>query len=390
MDELQEEMPAIHRAIAVLEPEAIRRNCDRLVRELGGRSELCAVVKANGYGHGADDVARAAMEGGASWLAVAAPGEVARPAEYPDVPILIMGALTAADLHDAIEDGCDVAVWRPEFLAEVANAGKEHGVKPRVHVKYDTGMGRLGERDPEAVQELVREAAADDRVELVGLWTHFATADEPESRFFDEQLARFRRLALPLKREHSSLVLHAANSAATLREPDSHLDMVRCGIAIYGLDPFHEDPSLRGLEPALELRSYVAAVKRFEEGDSVGYGQRWRAPRDTWVGVLPIGYGDGVRRALSNNADVLVRGRRYPLVGTVSMDNVTIDLGPETSVEPGVPAVLIGAQGDERILAEEVARRMDTINYEVTTGISDRVTRGVSGPILEARATDPP
>jgi alanine racemase len=153
--------------------------------------------------------------------------------------------------------------------------------------------------------------------------------------------------------------------------------MVRCGIAIYGLDPFHRDAAEHGLEPALELRSYVADVKRFEAGVSAGYGRTWRAPEDTWVGVLPIGYGDGVRRGLSNNAEVLVDGRRYPLVGTVSMDNITIDLGPETGVEPGTPAVLIGSQGGERILAEEVAARLDTINYEVTSGILARVPREV-------------
>ena len=161
--------------------------------------------------------------------------------------------------------------------------------------------------------------------------------------------------------------------------------MVRCGIAIYGLDPFHEDPARRDLEPALELRSYVAAVKRFRAGESAGYGRTWRAPRDTWVGVLPIGYGDGVRRGLGNNADVLVGGRRHPLVGTVSMDNITIDLGPETDVEPGAPAVLIGSQGEERILAEEVARRLETINYEVTTGISQRVARALAAR-MEASA----
>jgi alanine racemase len=377
----------VGRAVAVVEPDAVRRNCVRLLRELEGRSELCAVVKADAYGHGALEVARAALEAGATWLAVAAPSEAVRPEGFPDAPILVMGALTPADLERALDQRCDVTVWRSEFLARVAQLGETAIGRPRVHVKYDTGMGRLGERDPEAVKELVRAAAADERVELVGLWTHFATADEPDSPFFDEQLERFRELALPLKREHPSLLLHAANSAATLRDPASHLDMVRCGIAIYGLDPFQEDPAKRDLEPALELRSYVAAVKRFERGASAGYGRTWRAPRDTWVGVLPIGYGDGVRRALSNNAEVLVGGRRYPLVGTVSMDNITIDLGADTEVKPGAPAVLIGSQGEERILAEEVARRLDTINYEVTTGISERVTRSVRGPRLEAAAT---
>jgi alanine racemase len=248
-----------------------------------------------------------------------------------------------------------------------------------VHVKYDTGMGRLGERDPGAVEALAEAAEAAGAVELTALWTHFATADELDSDFFGEQLGRFSDLAARLRTRHPELMLHAANSAATLRDPASHFDMVRCGIAIYGLDPFNSDPAEHGLEPALELRSYVADVKRFEPGASAGYGRTWLAEDSTCVGVVPIGYGDGVRRGLSNNADVLVGGRRRPLVGTVSMDNVTIDLGPETDVAPGDPAVLIGAQGEERILAEDIARRLETINYEVTCGISSRVPREYAG-----------
>ena len=151
--------------------------------------------------------------------------------------------------------------------------------------------------------------------------------------------------------------------------------MARCGIAIYGLDPFGEDPAARDLRPALELRSYLADVKPFEPGASAGYGRRWRATEPTYVGVLPIGYGDGVRRALTNNADVLIGGRRRPVVGTISMDNLTVDLGPEPDVGPGAPAVLIGAQGEQRVLAEELAKRLATINYEITCGISPRVPR---------------
>jgi alanine racemase len=215
----------------------------------------------------------------------------------------------------------------------------------------------------------------DDRLELAGVWTHFATADEPSSTFFDQQLERFTALAERVRADHPGVLAHAANSAATLRDHASHFDMARCGIAIYGLDPFHSDPFARGLEPALELRSYVADVKRFPTGASAGYGRRWSAPGDAWVGVLPIGYGDGVRRGLTNNGEALVGGSRYPIVGTVSMDNVTIHLGPDTGVESGSPAVLIGAQGDERILCEEVARRLGTINYEITCGISSRVPR---------------
>jgi alanine racemase len=365
--------------VAVIDVGAVERNCARLARELTGDTALCAVVKADGYGHGAIECARAALAGGASWLAVAAASEATRlRAEFADVPLLVMGALTPPELDEALEAGAEIAVWRQRFLELVARRGHERGARPGVHVKYDSGMGRLGERDPATVTDLVRAAAASDELELAGLWTHFATADEPDSPFFDQQLEAFRALALPLKAEHPELRLHAANSAATLRDPASHFDMVRCGIAVYGLDPFGEDPDARELEPALELRSNVADVKRFEAGASAGYGQRWHAPSATWVGVLPIGYGDGVRRDLTNNGEVLVDGRRYPLVGTVSMDNVTIDLGPETDVEPWSAATLIGAQGSERILCEEVARRLGTINYEITCGISSRVPREYS------------
>jgi alanine racemase len=236
-------------------------------------------------------------------------------------------------------------------------------------------MGRLGNPDPDEVLALARACAADPDLELAGVWTHFATADEPDSGFFAEQLDRFESLATAVKAEFPAAIAHAANSAAVFRDRRSHFDMARCGVAVYGLDPFQGDPAERGLVPALSLHSYVADVKRFPPGASAGYGQRWRAAAETWVGVVPLGYGDGVRRGLGNNAEVLVRGRRHPLVGTVSMDNVTIDLGAEPVVEPGDEAVLIGAQGDDAILAEEVAARLDTINYEVTCGISARVPR---------------
>jgi alanine racemase len=367
---------AERRAAAVVDLAAVRRNCVRLADGLSGTARLCAVVKADGYGHGAVECAGAALAGGASWLAVATAEEAAElRAAFPDAPLLTMGALTEAELGAALDAGSDVAAWRPVHAELAAARGAERGARPRVHVKYDSGMGRLGERDAEAVLELVETVAADERLELAGLWTHFATADEPDSPFFDEQLERFGKLVERVRADHPDVLVHAANSAATLRDPATHFDMVRCGVAVYGLDPFQADPFEHGLEPALELRSYVADVKRFAAGDSAGYGRRWRAPVETCVGVLPIGYGDGVRRALTNSADVLVDGHRCPLVGTVSMDNVTIELGPATHVAAGATATLIGAQGDERVLCEEVARRLNTINYEVTCGISQRVPR---------------
>jgi alanine racemase len=364
------------RAVARIDLGAVRANCARLRAELGSEAELCAVVKADGYGHGDVDCAAAALEGGATRLAVATASEAERIGRrFAHVPLLTMGALTQEELDTALEAGSEVAVWRRGFLDLVAARAQAHGRPARVHVKFDSGMGRLGNRDPEEVLALLRACAESPTLEPAGVWTHFATADETDSAFFGEQLERFAAVAARAKEEHPGALAHAANSAAVFRDRRSHFDLARCGVAVYGLDPFQGDPAERGLRPALSLRSYVADVKDFADGDSAGYGQTWRARGETRVGVLPLGYGDGVRRGLSNNAEVLIRGRRFPLVGTVSMDNLTVDLGSGSGVEPGDEAVLIGAQGEEAILAEELAGRLATINYEITCGISARVPR---------------
>ena len=358
------------RAVARVDLGAVERNCTRLADLVGEGVQLCAVVKADGYGHGAVPCAEAAVRGGASWLAVATAQEAAElRAAGIDSPVLVMGAVTRADLRIALEADADIVAWTDELLSWA-----DHGA--RVHVKLDSGMGRLGTADEDEARRLCERIASDDRLELAGLMTHFATADEPGDEHFPAQLERFTSFVEEMRSAYGDdLVVHAANSAGAFRDPAAHFNMVRCGIAVYGLDPLNEDPAERGLDPALSLESYVAAVKRFEPGMSAGYGRTWRAGEPTWVGVLPIGYGDGWRRGLSNNARVLVRGRSHPLVGTVSMDNVTIDLGADTDVRPGEPAVLIGRQGDEQILCEEVARRLDTINYEVTCGLTQRVRR---------------
>jgi alanine racemase len=360
----------VERALARVSTGAVERNVAHLRSKLAGGTELCAVVKANGYGHGAAQAAKAAQRGGASWIAVATAAE-ATELRVAGIRgrLLVMGALTPEDLKAALKADADVAAWTPELIEGAA--GIRAGA--RIHVKLDSGMGRLGTKDPEQALALADQAARDERVELAGFWTHFATADEPGDDHFPAQLDSFRGAARAVEERHPGTLLHAANSAATLRDPSAHFDMVRCGVAIYGLDPFQHDPADQGLAPALSLHSYVAAVKRFEPGESAGYGRRWKATEPTNLATLPIGYGDGWRRALTNNSDVLIRGRRHPLVGTVSMDNITVELGPETDVEPGDEAVLIGAQGDERILAEEVAERIGTINYEVTCGIARRV-----------------
>ncbi len=360
------------RALARVDLAAIERNCAQLAR-VAAPARLCAVVKADGYGHGAAQAARAAQAGGAAWLAVATAAEAAglRAAGVAG-PLLVMGALTAAELEVALRARADVVAWREGFVAAVA--AHPDGEGAGVHVKLDTGMGRLGTRDAGEAARTAAAVAAAPRLRLAGAMTHFATSDD-DPAFAREQLARFVPWAEELRAAHGGeLLLHAANSAAALGIPEARLDMVRCGIAVYGMDPFGEDPARHGLEPALELRSYVAEVKPLAAGESVGYGRRFVARAPTWIGTLPLGYADGVRRALTNDCDVLVGGRRVPLVGTVSMDNLTVDLGPDP-VGRGAEAVLIGAQGSERVLAEEWARRLGTINYEITCGISARVPR---------------
>jgi alanine racemase len=338
--------------VARVDLGAIERNCTRLPMP------LCAVVKANAYGHGAGPVAEAALSGGAEWLAVATAAEAAElRALGIDARLLVMGALTSGELRTAIEADADIVAWSDE-VAEAA---------PRIHVKLDTGMGRLGTKDRE---HALRLAA---RPNAVGLMTHFATADERGDDHFPAQLEAFRAFVEAAGRD--DVLVHAANSAAALRDPAAHFGMVRCGVAVYGLDPFQDDPAAHDLEPALSLLSWVASIRRLEPGEGVGYGQVWRAEQPTWVATVPVGYGDGWRRGLTNDFDVLIEGERHRGVGAVSMDNVGVALGPDTDVRVGDEVVLIGSQGGQRILAEEVARRLATINYEVTTGLLPRVPR---------------
>ena len=363
------------RAMARVNAAAIARNCARLRTQLRDGTALCAVVKADGYGHGAVQSARAALAGGASWLAVADACEARqlREAGLRDVRVLVMGALGPLELGEALAADADVVVWNEGYLEMVAASGGG-----RVHVKFDSGMGRLGTRDPVEASRVASAAQQTPGVRLAGAMTHFATADElGDDGFFASQLAAFTRWARTIKERQPEIVVHAANSAATMRDAEAHFDMVRCGIAIYGMDPFGRDPAARALEPALELSSYVAEAKLFRAGESAGYGRQFVADGDTYVGVLPIGYGDGWRRGLSNNADVLIGGHRHPLVGTVSMDSITVDLGPEGEPQRlrGERAILIGIQGSERITAEEVARRLETINYEITCALTPRVRR---------------
>jgi alanine racemase len=328
---------------------ALRRNAETLIRALDG-SELWAVVKADAYGHGALDCAVAALDAGASALCVATlPEATALRTALPEARILVLGP---------VRDD-DVAVARDARLELTFSSGALPEGLP-IHVKLDTGMGRWG------LSEL-RTPTRD----VVGLMTHLATADT-DRPYALEQLRRFEEATAPF----SGLTRHAANSAAALRLPESHLDAARCGIALYGLSPFGEDPGADGLEPVLSWRTEIAQAKLLRAGESTGYGRRFVADSDTWIGILPVGYADGLRRDLSGTA-VLVEGERRPVVGAISMDATAVQLDREHAA--GTMVTLVG----DGLLLEEHAHVAGTITYELACGINSsptRARRSVRGP----------
>lgn len=359
------------RAHARIDVGAVRDNA-RLLADTAGRARLMAVVKADGYGHGAVTSARAALEGGAAWLGVHTAGEAEElRAGGITAPVLVLGPITGDEWRRAAAAGAEVAAWAEAGLRSAVAAGV-----PGIHIKVDTGMGRLGVHPSEA--PALAGLAASLGAPVTGVMTHFATADEtegPNAGFMREQLIRFRSSARHVTERFPGALVHAANSAAALREPDARLDMVRCGIALYGCSPFGDDPLARGLRPAMTWVSVIGSVKTVHSRDSVGYGRTWRAARGTRIGLVPVGYADGYARCLGNRAEVLVGGRRVPVVGTVSMDQLTVDLGPESTEEVGAPVVLLGADGGERVTAEELAGLRGTISYEVVCGVARRIPR---------------
>lgn len=340
---------------------AISANCERILSHLPRGTRLIAVVKANGYGHGAVPVAHAALEGGATGLGVATLEEAAQIRGLVDPEhILVMGGLTPSHAAAAAATGCSIAVSNRE-LAETLDRSAQ---PVPVHLKVDTGMGRFGAA-PEDAPALARYIDESRGMRLAGTWTHFAKSesdDEMTRRQFDLFMDVLSRV------EAGPGIRHACNSAGALNHPDFALDAVRCGIAIYGCE-------WPGTRPGLSLRSVVTHLKTVDKGATVGYGSLWRAPATSRIATVAIGYADGVHRSRANRGFVLVRGRRAPLVGMVSMDAITLDVTDIPGVALGDAATLIGRDGEQVITAEEVAEWSGTISYEVLTSIGHRVER---------------
>ncbi len=368
-------------------PAAIEANVQRLV-ELADGAALCAVVKADGYGHGAVTTIRAALAGGASWLAVATVPEALEASEAvesigSDAPILVFSELPpqmAAEAAAICPQRISFTVASAAGIEALAAAQARYGIR-NVHLKIDTGMSRMGAQ-PHELHEVASalmsaSQTADGQLRLEGVWTHLAVADQPNDPFTEVQLKRFDDALTTLRASGLQPgIRHAANSAGLLAHEGSRFDMIRAGIAIYGVAPSPELNNVVTLQPALELVSQVTAVRTVAAGEGVSYGRRWIAKKPTRVATLGIGYADGVRRdSAAAGVEVLLNGRRCPIVGVVTMDQLMVALPDDiaSQVRVGDEAVLIGCQGSEEINAVEVAQRLGTISYEVLTSLSHRV-----------------
>ncbi|MGZ5306821.1 MAG: alanine racemase [Actinomycetota bacterium] len=349
--------------------EAIRHNVRTLKPE---EAELMAVVKADAYGHGDVAVARAALEAGATWIGVALVEEGLRLRDAGiEAPILVLSEFPPGSEPAAIAPGLTPSLYSDAALERLSEAaiGREIGV----HVKVDTGMHRAGVYPPEATRAFV-DRVASHGLGLEALWTHYASSSEDEKTTL-VQLECFLAVVEEVRAAgHAPTLLHTANSGATILYPETHLDLVRTGIAMYGLEPAPDVADGLGLRPALTWRSTVAMTKRLPAGERVSYGHRYRLERAANVATVPVGYADGYPRILSSRADVLIRGHRCRVAGSVTMDQLIVDCG-DVPVEPGDDVVLLGRQGEETVTAEELARQAETIGYEIVTGIGARVPR---------------
>ncbi len=357
----------------------------RLLADLAAPARLCAVVKADGYGHGAAAVARAALEGGAAVLAVALVEEGVALRDYGiEAPVLLLSEPTADGIAEAIGRELTVTCYTPGGVAAAAAAARRRGAPTRVHLKVDTGMHRVGAA-AEDVALLAAAVDAEPALVLGGLWTHLAVADDPADPFTGDQLQQFHAVATALAGAgiHPP-VRHAANTAAAIAFPAARLDLVRCGIGCYGYAP---SPACRdllttalagreGLRPVLSLKARVHLVRHLPAGERTSYGRTYALDRPGPVAVVPLGYHDGVARALgAAGGEVLVGGVRRRLAGTVTMDQILLDCTGGPPVAPGDEAVLLGRQGGEAITADDWAERLGTISYEVLCGIGPRVPR---------------
>ncbi len=383
------------RAEASVDLDAVRHNVAVLVAAARGAAVM-AVVKSDGYGHGAVPVARAALRAGAGWLGVCTLDEALDlRAAGIDAPVLSWLHLPDEDFAPAVAAGIDLSVSSRAHLAAVLSGAARAGRRVRLHLKVDTGLGRNGAAAadwPDLLDDAAK-AQTEGAAEVVAVWSHLAHADEPDHPVLDVQAARLDAAWRAALDRGLTPMRHLANSGATLTRPDLHLDLVRPGIAVYGLDPLGRPVAETPLRPAMTLSARVALVKRVPAGEGVSYGHAWTAPDDTTLALLPIGYADGVPRRLNaeGRMTVLLGGRSRPVVGRICMDQLVVDCGPDGGgVRVGDRAVLLGPGGSGEPTAQDWADELGTIHYEVVTGVHlRRVHRTLVDPSAPTPVGEP-
>lgn len=366
------------RAVAEIDLSAIRHNVLRIKDSLSKNTKLMAIVKADGYGHGSVQSAGAAIASGADWLGVATADEGVTLRENGfDIPILVVGYTPEDSIYDALRAGLTQTVFSLNVAAAISRIAAFFNLNAKIHIKVDTGMGRLGFADtPESVNELlqVRELP---NIEITGIYTHLANSDSEDPAFAREQVTRFRAFICRLEDKSLHIpVKHVSNSAATVNYREFDFDMVRTGVIIYGIS-MSDNVNIQklGLKPALEWKSYVCYVKTVGSGISIGYNRTYFTKRETVVATVPVGYADGYSRMMSNRGKVLINGMFAPIIGNICMDQFMVDVTDIPGVNIGAEVVLLGKSKDKEITAADLARFQDTVTYEVVCGISKRVYR---------------
>ncbi len=377
--------PFYRKTWAEIDLTALKENVRNMKRHIGEHVHLMAVVKANAYGHGDAQVAKAALAEGASILAVALLDEaLSLRAQGIEEPILVLGAVPTEYASIAAEKRIIVTGYSVGWLKDVLGFLNEAEAPLEYHLKIDTGMGRLGCKTEEEIKEMMEMTESSDKLNCTGVFTHFATADEKDTDYFNMQLDRFKELISPLPLDR--LMVHSSNSAAGLRFREQLFNAVRFGIGMYGLAPSTEikDELPFRLREVFSLHTELTHVKKIKKGESVSYGATYTAQRDEWIGTVPVGYADGWLRRLAGT-EVLIDGKRQKIAGRICMDQFMISLAEEYPV--GTKVTLIGKQKDEWISVDEIAQNLQTINYEITCMISSRVPRMFleNGSIMEIR-----
>lgn len=361
---------------AEIDLDAIAENVRAFKRHTGEKVEIMAVVKANAYGHGAIQVAQAALQAGATRLAVhrMIEGVELRKAGI-NAPILIMGYTPSSGVEQIIRWQLTPSLITFEFAEALSSQAVSSGSQTAVHIKVDSGMNRYGLLPSEVLgfSQLLLKLPG---IHLEGLFTHFATADWNDQTYVRRQLADFNAVVAVLQANQIQIpILHAANSAATMKLPEAHFNAVRIGIAMYGMDPSYEWPPVFELHPAMAIKSLVSRVKDLPAGAGISYGRTFITEKPMQAALVPVGYGDGFQRVLSNKGEVLIHGQRARILGRVCMDQFVVDISGISGVKQDDEVVILGSQGNAFIRAEEIAQLAGTINYEVTTSILPRVTR---------------